>query len=354
MLRALGPFGALAASVLCLSCSSSNSGTDSSGNTAPPKANERIGEIHQNDTWKDGYKLTGVVEIFEGATVEIEPGARIACTTPAVQIQIGGTLRVKGGGARTVITCNDWRGLLVAQHGTVDVTGLDIVNAETGIETTNGAGSVTLNDTTITNSQRPFTVREKSTLNLSHVTATTPTTADVNNISISQVFGTLVASYLHYEANTNEGVMVEHGGSADISDSTMEAKNGYDLISSYGGTSLKVSYTTMTGAHCGIHLGPAHDDNQTVTGTLSVDHVTSETNLFGITIYAASTSGPHSVKDSNFAGANSWIDLQGDHGPIDFEGNHVTGHANIIPTATSLPPTFNTPATAEVGDAKPH
>jgi hypothetical protein len=347
------------ASVLCLSCSSSTSGTDASGNTTPPpKPNERIGAIHENDTWKDGYKLTGVVQIFEGATVEIEPGAHITCTTPAVQIQIGGTLRVKGGGARTSIACDAWRGLLVADQGTVDVTGLDLANPEVGIETTNGAGTVTLTDTTITNSKTPFTVRAKSALSLSHVTATTPTTFDANDVSISQVWGTLTASYLHYIANTNEGVMVEHGGSADISDSTMEAKNGYDLISSYGGTSIKVSYTTMTGAHCGIHVAAAHDDNQVPTGSVTVDHVTSETNLFGITIYAASPQGPHSVKDSNFAGINSWIDLQGDHGPIDFEGNYVPaptqgGHPNIIPTSTSLPPTFNTPSAAEIPDAKP-
>jgi hypothetical protein len=106
----------------------------------------------------------------------------------------------------------------------------------------------------------------------------------------------------------------------------------------------------MSGAHCGLHFAAAHDDQNVLPGSILVDHVTSQQNQFGITIYAASLAGPHSVKDSNFAGSNSWIDYQGNHGPIDFEGNYAVGHENIVQTDV---PTFNTPAAAPIADAKP-
>jgi hypothetical protein len=327
------------ASATLVSCSSS-----------APTPNERVGEIHQNDTWTDGTKLTGLIQIYEGATVTVEPGAKITCTD-AVQIQIGGSFVIKAGSKRTQITCNHWRGFLVATDGKVDITGLDTGNADVGIETSTGAGAVTITDSSITSTPRPFLARKNSTITATKVHASTPTTLGPDEISVSEIFGTLTAKYLTYEANTNEGVMVQNGGSADIQDSTMTGKNGFDLISCYGCKSLSVSYTTMAGAHCGLHFAPAHDDPKVYPGSLAIDHVTSDTNLFGITIYAASDAGPHSVKSSNFDGdANSWLDYQGPHGPIDFEGNYVTGHVNIIQTDT---PTFNTPATAPIADAKP-
>ena len=104
--------------------------------------NTRSGDIRGNDVWKDGVQLTGVIRIFEGATVTIEPGAKITCSE-SVLIQVGGKLVVNSPGAKhATISCKRWRGLLVAQNGQLDFNGLDIENAEVGIETTKGAGIV--------------------------------------------------------------------------------------------------------------------------------------------------------------------------------------------------------------------
>jgi len=76
---------------------------------------------------------------------------------------------------------------------------------------------------------------------------------------------------------------------------------------------------------------------------------TSEDNIYGITIYAASVEGPHIIKDSNFAGTAAWLDLQGDHGPITFENVFTTGEETILRTD---PPTI-TRAPARIEGAGP-
>jgi hypothetical protein len=327
-----------------------------STNPAPsgPKPNERIGDIRTNDVWKDGYRLVGLVRIMPGATVEIEPGARISCLASA-QVQIGGTLHVDSAAKHASISCEQWVGLLVANGGTLDMTGLDLENADVGIETTPGAASATVSESNITTTTRPFLVREKSSLTVTKVHATTPTTLREADVSVSEVYGTLTAKYLDYSANTNEGIMVQRGGSADIQDSTLHAENGLDTLSSYGGTSLKVSYTTMTGAHCGVHVAESKDSDKVPTGSITVDHISSD-NLYGITIYAASTQGPHVVKDSNLKGAHSWIDLQGNHGPITFQNVFTEGGTTILCDGRECPPTdipvFGK-ATARIPGAQP-
>lgn len=310
--------------------------------------NERVGDIRQSEVWKDGYKLAGLIRIFEGATIDIEPGAHITCVE-AVQIQVGGTLRVKSPGKRAKITCPHWRGILVASNGEVDLEGIDLENPDVGVETTKGAKPVTITDSSITSSVRPFRVGAETKLTATKVTATTPTTLQDLDVSVTEVFGTFIAKRLDYEANTNEGIMAMKGGELDIEDSTLKAKNGYDLVSSYGGKSVKVRYTTMTGGHCGAHIDASKDQERRPTGTFEFDHVTSESNTFGITIYAASVEGPLVVKDSNFQGAASWIDLKGDHGPISFQNVFTEGAETIQNTD---PPTISK-APGRIESAKP-
>ena len=312
----------------------------SENDTKPEDTNSKSGDIRTNEVWKDGLKLTGVVRIFEGATVEIEPGARIDCTEAAL-IQVGGTLRVKATAQHATISCSRWRGIQVALNGQLDVDGLDIENAEVGVETTKGAGTVNVTDSTILAAVHPFTVGPESTLTLTRVKASASTRLLEGESSVSEIRGTLIAKFLEYEANTNEGIMLKEGGEADIEDSILVAKNGLDLISSYGGKSLKLRYSTLRGAHCGPHMQGI--------GSLEIDHITSEENIYGITIYAASVEGPHIVKDSNFAGTAAWLDIQGDHGPITFENVFTTGNETILNTA---PPTI-TKVTAKIEGAGP-
>lgn len=310
---------------------------------------EKVGDIRQNQTWTTGTKLVGVVRIVEGVTVEIEPGARIGCTE-AAQIQLGGTLRAKGSGKRITLTCSGWRGILVARNGSIDFDGVDLENPEVGIETTKGAGTVTLNDSTITNSVRPLRVGAESTVTVTKSKFTTPTTLTTDfNVSVTEVYGTLIAKYLEYEANTNEGIMTMRDGVVDIEDSTLTGSAGYDLVSSYGGKSVKVRYTTMRGAHCGPHIAESKDADKAPTGSLEIDHVTSENNIWGITIYATSVQGPVSIKDSNFQGVSGWLDLQGPHGPLVFDNVFINGNQQV---ANTDPPTINK-ATARIEDAKP-
>jgi hypothetical protein len=326
-------------SVIALaSCSSEDASTPAT----------KVGDVRSSEVWKDGLTLTGVVRIFEGATVEIEPGAKIGCTEAAL-IQVGGTLRVKGTAAHARITCNRWRGIQVAQNGQLDVDGLDIENAEIGIETTKGAGAVNVTDSSILATVRPFLVGESSTLNLTRVKATTPTKLGDFETSVSEVFGSLVAKFLDYQANTNEGIMIQKGGEAEIEDSTLRGTGGLDMVSIYGGKSLKLRYSLLTGGHCGPHLGASKDAELRMPGSLEIDHVTSEGNVYGITIYAADAKGSFVIKDSNLGGSAAWLDLQGDHGPVTFQNVFTTGAESILNTD---PPNI-TRAAAKVDQAGP-
>lgn len=324
MLRHFAPAMMVVGLIELVGCSSSDEGA--------PDPNARIGDIKTNDVWKDGTKLTGAIRIFEGATVTIEPGARVTCADGVV-IQVGGALLVASAAKHATITCSRWRGIQVGQNGSLDIAGLDIENAETGVETTRGAGRVELTDSSILNTARPFLVGKESTVSLTRVKATTPTVLAPLETSVTEIFGKLTAKYLDYEANASEGLMLKDGGEAVIEDSTLKAKNGLDLVSSYGGTSLKLSYSTLKGAHCGPHIQGI--------GSFEIDHVTSEDNVYGITIYGASMEGPHLVKDSNFGGVLGWLDLQGDHGPIRFDNVFVNGPELIAntdpPTITKVP-----------------
>jgi hypothetical protein len=308
----------------------------------------RSGDIRTNEVWTNGLQLDGVVRIFEGATVEIEPGARITCTE-AVLIQVGGTLKIKSTDKHVSIVCPRWRGIQVVQNGQLDIDGLDIENAEIGVDTTKGAGLVRVSNSNILTSVRPFLVGAGTTLDLTRVNATTPTQLRDFEVSVAEVFGKLVARRLDYQANTNEGIMIQKGGEAEIEDSVLAGKGGLDLVSMYGGASLKLSYSTLKGAHCGPHLGASQDEEKRLPGRLEIDHVTSEENVYGITIYGASMEGSHVIKDSNFIGGVSWLDLQGDHGPITFQNVFTQGNAII---ANTDPPTI-VPAAARIEGAGP-
>ncbi len=86
----------------------------------------------------------------------------------------------------------------------------------------------------------------------------------------------MTASHVDYDAASNEGSSVEETGDLTIADSTLHGTNAFDLISAYKAAAhVKVSYTTLTGAHCGLHIEPAE--------SFEIDHVTSENNIFGIT-----------------------------------------------------------------------
>lgn len=312
----------LVLALLSVACSSSDDSTPSgSSSGTPPSDGSVVGDIRESITWEDGTKLGGVIRVVEGVTVTIAPGAKISCNE-ATQILLGGTLKVSAKDNHASISCAKWTGITVAKNGKLDIDGLDIENANIGYQTTQDAGECVVKNSKILTTIRPVEVGVKSKLTLDHVEASVP--AVVQGIAVKsfvEVFGTLEAHYLKYEAQTNEGIMVHTNAEATITDSELTAHGGQDLISSYGAKSLNVSYTTMAGAHCGLHLQEAD--------SAVIDRVTSTANLFGITIYGAKVA---TVTNSNLSGSLAWLDLRGDHGEITFDNNFVA------PTAANTPP----------------
>jgi predicted heme/steroid binding protein len=337
--------------VLVAACSSSDDTTPNggtSGTATPPDG--VVGDIRESVTWEDGTKLAGVIRIVEGTTVTIAPGAKITCSD-ATNIQIGGTLKVSAKDNHAKISCAKWTGVTVASKGKLDIDGLDIENAAVGYQTTAEAADSVVKNSKITTCVRPFVVGEKSKLTLDHVEASVPTTVGAFDKSYVEVFGTLEAHYLKYEAQGNEGIMTREGGSTTITDSTLTAHGGQDLVSSYGGDKLEVSYSTMSGAHCGVHL-------QGVKVSATFDHITSTGNLFGVTVYGAATA---TVKNSNLSGSIAWLDIQGDHGDVFLgENNFIapnsagTAPNAIVGTPIPTDPPKSTPtATAQIQGAAP-
>lgn len=335
----------LALALTLVACSSSSDNTNngtSGGTTTPPDG--IVGDVRESVTWEDGTKLAGVVRIVEGTTVTIAPGAKITCND-ATQILVGGTIKVDAKAKHASISCAKWTGITVAANGRLDIDGLDIENAAVGYQTTAKAGDCTVKNSKITTSVRPFLVNADSKLVLDHVDASVPATVGQFDKSYVEVFGTLEARYLTYEAQGNEGIMTKDGGNTTITDSKLTAHGGQDLVSSYNGATLNVSYTTMEGAHCGVHL-------QGVTGSATFDHITSTGNLFGVTIYGAATA---TVKNSNLSGSIAWLDMQGDHGDIFLgEGNSIANNsAGTAPNAIIGTPIPTDPAKSMPVDGTP-
>ena len=233
-------------------------------------------------------------------------GATITCDR-CVEIVVAGILK-KAAGARSKITCESWTGITVALGGRIDFTAIDLENADVAMNTTEGNGDTKLTDSGLLNSVRPFRVVPKSKLELVKVKAAMPAKVPDGVESVAHVFWSLKASHLDFDTGPGEGIMVKDSGEAVIEDSILKANNPLDLVSAYKAKSLKLSYATLTNAHCGPHMEGIDE--------FSIDHVTSENNIYGITIYGA---GKGTISQCNMSGTSAWLDLQGDHGPVTFD-----------------------------------
>lgn len=332
----LGLSSALALSALA--CSSSSPSTDAPGTVVPPDA--RAGEVHGTDLWKDGLVLTGTVTIAADANVEIAPGARIACAEGAT-LYVAGTLRARAAATHAKITCARWAGLFVNAGGHLDLEGVELENGVVGIGIATGAGASTFTEGALLNSLKPLVLAAGTKLTISKSKLTTPAKVGADEVSTSEVNGTLIASRIDYDANSHEGLSVKKGGELDLQDSTFHGKNAADLVSAYGAKKVKIAYSTFTGAHCGLHIQPSE--------SFEIDHVTSDSNIYGITIYG-SGGGPNLVKASNFTGTAAWLDFQGDNGAITFDGVYTSGSEVMT---GGPPPSVTNKAMQPIGDAKP-
>jgi hypothetical protein len=325
----------LALAVSALAACSSSEGDGPSG-----AADARAGELHGADLWKDGLVLTGTVTIAADANVEIAPGAKITCAEGGT-LYVAGTLRARAAASHAKITCARWSGVLVNEGGRVDLEGVELENGLLGLGLATGSLESTFSEGAILNSLRPFAIAPKAKLTLTKSKLTTPVKVGDNEISISAIEGTLIASRVDYDANSNEGVSVKKGGELDLQDSTFHGKNALDLVSAYGAKHVKIAYSTFLGAHCGVHIQPSE--------SFEIDHITSDSNTYGITIYG-SGNGPNLVKASNFTGAAAWLDFQGDNGAITFDGVYTKGSEVLT---GGPPPSVKNKAASPIGDAKP-
>ncbi len=304
---------------------------------ANPKA--RSGEIHGADVWTDGTVLTSAVTIAKDGVVTIEPGAKISCAE-GVTLYVQGALRAKAKDNHAKISSARWAGVVVSAGGVAELEGLDLENGAVGIATALGALESTYAYGSLLNTLKPFVVSKDSKLTLANVMATTPAKVTTGAASQAEVEGTVVASRLDYDAQASEGIRIGKGGTIDLQDSTIHGKGGADLLSAYEAKKVKVSYTTFTGSHCGIHIQPSE--------SFEFDHVTSES-TYGITIYG-SGKGPNTVTDSNLKGAAAWLDFQGENGAITFDRVFTTGSELLL--GGPVPPTV-TKVAAAIPDAKP-
>ena len=327
------------------SSSSSSPGAAGSGVANDPKA--RTGEIHGADTWVDGTLLTGTVTIAADSVVEIAAGAKITCAEGAT-LYVAGKLHAKAAASHAKITCAKWAGLIVSGGGQVDLEGVELENGLIGIATAVGALDSTFTDGAITNALKPIVVNTGSKLTLSNVKASNVADVPPDQLSQSDVEGTLIASHLDYDSHHSEGITVTKamgapkGGYLDLSDSNIHGENAADLVSAYDADHVRVAYTTLTGAHCGLHFQPAE--------SFEIDHITSDADIYGITIYG-SGAGPNTVKSSNFTGSAAWIDFQGfDQGQISFDTIYTNGMEILKGTPM---PTITGKVTSPIPDAKP-
>ena len=303
--------------------------------------NARAGEIHGTDVWQNGLVLTGIVTIAADGDVELAPGAKITCAEGGA-LYVQGKLHSKAAANHAKITCGKWGGLIVSKGGQADLEGVELENGLIGIATAAGALDSRFSDGVLTNALKPFVVSGGSKLTVTKVKATQPEKVGPMELAQSEIEGVLVASRLDYETFTSEGVRVGKGGELDLQDSTFHGKNGQDLVSAYDAKHLKIAYSTFTGAHCGLHIQPSE--------SFEIDHVTSDSDIFGITIYG-SGAGPNTIKSSNFTGTSAWLDFQGfDQGKISFDNIYTKGSEVMLGTP---PVTVTGKVAAPIADAKP-
>ncbi len=105
------------------------------------------------------------------------------------------------------------------------------------------------------------------------------------------------------------------------------------------GKLVKVSYTTIGGAHCAFHF-----DSLT---RFEIDHVTTDTSVFSAMLYGSEQGGK--ISYSNLVGQSVDVDIQGANGKIELDHVYTMGREQVKGTA----PVVTNRATSAVPDAKP-
>jgi len=297
-----------------------------SGPDAPPDEGTPVG----SETWADGKTIDSNVTVSEGATVQIAPGATINVAS-GVAITIKGTLEVASPAAHAKLTGTGWTGLVVANGGTLSADGLDIENAASAIWTQTGNKGASFTNGLI-DGATPFKMESGSKLAISKT--------NVKATSGSAIAGTFTASYMEYDKGTSGGLTLnDPAGTMTISDSILKGAGGGDYVISSAGKLVKLEYTTISGAHCGLHF--------TAVEQFQLDHVSDDTNSYGAMLYG-SGAGPHSIVSSNIRSTDKDLDMQGTNGPLTVDKSYTGGKNTLAANAK-----ITDAATQPIPDAKP-
>jgi hypothetical protein len=296
--------------------------------TPAPVAGAEIG----SESWANGKMIPASVTIKAGATVDIAPGATVTAAA-GVSITVKGTLSVSAAASHAKLTGANWKGIVIASGGTLNVDGLDIENAETGMWTQTGSLGATMLDSSITSAAAPFKMEPGSKLTFTKSKV-------LKSTGSSQIAGTFAASYMAYDKGSSEGLELnDAAGSMTISDSTLTGVGGGDYVVSRAGALVKVEYTTITGSHCGLHFD--------AVDKFIIDHVSDDQNSYGAMLYG-SGAGPNQVLSSNIRNTDKDLDFSGTNGATTIDRS-FTGGKNALATNAKV----TNPATVPVPDAKP-
>ena len=287
------------------------------------------------ETWQDGKTINADVVIPSGATVTIAPGATITIGT-SVTIRVEGALVcASGSGTHATMTGTSWQGIQVAVHGVVTLDGLDVTNATTALDIS-GDGKNTYDHGVITNAT-PFVLATASALS-------TTGSKVVKAAGITQVSGSLTASYLDYDSN-DHGAIVTLDKTAVLSmeDSTihnsgpMGKATAPDQLTDNGAATFHVAYSDISGAHCGFHFDQA--------SVFDIDHITVHDVTNGADLWGTSSSGTRTIKSSNWQLLTENFDENNTNGVVAIDGCYTTGTNKLKDTQVQITNPSSTPVT---------
>jgi hypothetical protein len=276
------------------------------------------------------------VTIASGVTVTIAPGATVTVMAGST-IAVAGTLTASSATTHAKLTGTGWTALSVASGGTLTLDGVDITGAATALQTQVGAVKAEYDAGTITGAATPFDLAKGTTLGTKNATVT-------GTLGTSRIAGSLVASYLDYDSNGNEGITTtDPTATESIEDSKLHGSGPVAdmVVSATGAASIHIAYTDITNVHCGFHFD--------TVDAFDVSYTNVETNSYGFMLYGSAGTGTRSVTYSNVDQNQIAYDTTaGANGPITFDHDYITGTQNPADAVS-----VTNPATAAVAGTGP-
>jgi hypothetical protein len=265
-------------------------------------------------------------EIPPDEVATIDRGTEIAAGKDVTLTVRGRLVLAAGSGPHSrispAVAGDTWGGIIVASGGVVELRGLDLDGATTAVTVQTGATSALYEDGTITNVGSPFQVERSAALDVGHAKV-------VGATRFSGISGAFRATYLDYQKMGADGGLIMNDANAtfDVGDSSFRGTEdaGGDYIISYGAKAIRLSYSTITGAHCAFHFNDV--------ARFEIDHVTAgaltasgpgDLVAWGAMLYG-SGSGPNVISNSNFISTTLNLEQQGVNGPLTITNTYTTG-----------------------------